>query len=256
LVRSAEPPRTGERLSAEEAKALADEEDTIERWIAGGLEVGRALLRIRDQQLYRQGYGRFADYVEGRWQMSRRQAYRLLDWAKVNSIVCPNGHTGPMTEAVARELAPLRREPELLRTAWQEVHGDSPTARQVRELVQRTRPAIARPNGCTPRAGSSARGQHSVEADPEPMERSGRGRNIEEQSGAEERDEVDLVIEALIVMGDREFCAPEVFVKESAGSGRLRPADVHRALTWLRAVEHRYPGAYAEVCNEVHSPRS
>ncbi|MBA2412267.1 MAG: hypothetical protein H0V63_05510 [Burkholderiaceae bacterium] len=111
-------------------------EGVIERGLATFVEVGQALLEIRESRLYRETHGTFEDYCRERWAMRREQADRLIRAADVASLVNPIGLIP--NEAVARELAPLRDSPSLVQQAWQEVterHGPTPTAAQVREVV-------------------------------------------------------------------------------------------------------------------------
>jgi hypothetical protein len=117
---------------------LDDLEQTIERGLATFQEVGEALLAIRDERLYLETHPTFEAYVRERWGWERRHAYRLMEGADVARIVSPTGHT-PANEAQARELVPLKDQPEAMREAWvkaQEQSGGSPTAAVVRQAVR------------------------------------------------------------------------------------------------------------------------
>jgi len=114
-------------------------EAVIERGLGAFVEVGRALLEIRDSRLYRETHGTFEDYCRERWDFDRTYAHRLTQAATVVSML-PIGNTpSPANEAVVRELAPLRDEPEALRETWDaavQEHGEQPTAAQVRDVVR------------------------------------------------------------------------------------------------------------------------
>ena len=115
--------------------SLADCEAVIERGLGTFIEVGAALAEIRDAGLYREGFETFEDYCRDRWDFSRPRAYQLIDAAEMSTTV----DTALPSERVARELAPLRDEPEQLRETWAEAverHGERPTAKQVHVLVQ------------------------------------------------------------------------------------------------------------------------
>lgn len=117
---------------------LLDLEARIERGLATFIEVGSALLEIRDRRLYRErGFDRFEDYCRERWGFNRAHAYRLIESAHVAVALSPIGDT-PANEAQARELARLR-EPDLIRDVWQEVRetAPEPTARDIRAVVDR-----------------------------------------------------------------------------------------------------------------------
>jgi phage N-6-adenine-methyltransferase len=119
---------------------LAECEAVIERGLATFVEVGNALLEIRDDRLYRETHRTFEDYCRERWAGTyfahRQNVDAYIREASVgNEISLPN-------RAVARELVPLRAEPEQLREAWAESverHGERPTAAQVREVVEEKR---------------------------------------------------------------------------------------------------------------------
>ena len=123
---------------------LAECERIIERGLATFLEVGTALLRIRDGRLYRETHGTFEDYCRERWGFSRRNGYDLMRTAEVSSAVQDLAHEPPTPpRESARELAPLRDQPDAMGEVWTEAvnrHGPRPTARQVREVVQEREP--------------------------------------------------------------------------------------------------------------------
>jgi hypothetical protein len=125
-------------IAATERERLDQLEAVIERGARMFIEAGIALAEIRDSRLYRDSHATFESYCLDRWQMSRPHAYRLIDAATVANAVSPTGDS-PATESVARELAPLREQPDAMRDAWAEVveeFGPKPTAEQVREVVR------------------------------------------------------------------------------------------------------------------------
>lgn len=139
-------------LGVRERTRLAWCETRIERGLATFVEVGQALLEVRDGRLYRAEHGTFEDYCRERWGMSRSRAHRLIEASEVTGML-PMGNTSeasavsptgdipaPSSERVARELAPLRSDPPRLREAWSEAveeHGPEPTAAEVREVARR-----------------------------------------------------------------------------------------------------------------------
>lgn len=129
-------------LSAVEATDLHELEEAIEKGLATFIEVGQALQRIRDGRLYRESHATFEEYSRDRWGLSRAHAYRQIDAAAVVNTLSPTGDTpAPASERVARELVPLKDEPEKLRETWRETveqHGPKPTAEHVREVVATT----------------------------------------------------------------------------------------------------------------------
>ena len=129
-------------LTQAEATSLDVCEQTIDRGVNAFIEVGAALLRIRDCRLYRTTYATFTDYCSERFpQLSRSSVYRAMGTAQVVEIVSPIGDVP--NEAQARELAPLRDQPDAMREAWSATVADTggkPTAAALREQAGRHKP--------------------------------------------------------------------------------------------------------------------
>ena len=108
-------------------------EAVIERGLQTFVDVGNALLEIRDNRLYRSGYSTFEDYCRDRWGFSRIHAHRLIQAAEVTGNLLPIGNILPATESQVRPLTSL--EPEQQREAWRYVVENAPatgiTAEQV-----------------------------------------------------------------------------------------------------------------------------
>jgi hypothetical protein len=121
-------------------EALADCEAVIERGLAPFVEVGQALLRIREERLYRGTHKSFDDYCRERWQWSKGHANRQIEAAQVVQNLTPIGVT-PKNEAQARELAPL--PPEQQREVAATIDFETTTAEQIRARVKvMTKPAV------------------------------------------------------------------------------------------------------------------
>jgi len=114
-------------------------EKIIERGFKSYLEVGFALLEIRERKLYKQlGYKNFESYCIDRWKIKRAYANRQILASKVVSnlkqatIVTKNL---PQNESQVRPIANL--DVDLQRTIWTEaieVAGGTPTAKVVKEV--------------------------------------------------------------------------------------------------------------------------
>lgn len=156
-------PAAESSLSCSEASRLATLERLVEHGLGAFVEVGVALLEIRDQRFYRIDYGTFDEYLAGRWSLSRSRGYQLLDAARVARVVSTTVDLGPpANEAQARELVPLLGDASALVEAWRDLraaHGDAVTASLVRSAVEErlAREAYARtpstkrepePSGC------------------------------------------------------------------------------------------------------------
>jgi len=102
-------------------------------------EVGRALMEIRDNNYYCDvlGYETFEAYCRERWDMSRRNAYYLIDSATVVENV-NNCSQKPATESQCRPLSKLNPEQQV--QAWEMAVESAPegkvTARHVARIVK------------------------------------------------------------------------------------------------------------------------
>jgi hypothetical protein len=126
---------TSNSLTLGEKARLADCEAIIEQGIAVFLEVGNALLEIRDSRLYRQQFPTFEGYCRERWGMVQQSATRLIRAAEVvkNLQSEPIGSL-PTTESQARPLT--RLEPEVQREVWREVTETTPAEKITAKAVE------------------------------------------------------------------------------------------------------------------------
>lgn len=124
-----------DNLSLPERQELDQLEAKIEKGIGTFVEVGLALLSIRDRRLYRGAYSTFEAYCLDRWGMTRTHANRLIGAAEVAGNLAPTG-AKPACERVARPLT--RLEPEEQRAVWKDLtdNGHEPTAAEVEEMVR------------------------------------------------------------------------------------------------------------------------
>lgn len=125
-------------LSVNEQQELERCEMVIKQGLETFIEVGNALMIIRDKRLYRRDYQRFEDYCREKWGMVQQSATRLIRAAAVISNLEsePIGSL-PETESQVRPLTKL--EPELQAAAWQttvEQNPDGITAKAVEQSVQ------------------------------------------------------------------------------------------------------------------------
>lgn len=120
-------------------------ERRIERGLQTFVDVGEALLTIRDDRLYRATHGTFEAYCEERWGITVRHGQRLMEAVQVVRLLEPtdadatHGSPLPTSERQARELAPLKDDPKAMRKAWNtavEHTEGKPTAEDVRREVE------------------------------------------------------------------------------------------------------------------------
>ena len=119
-------------LSRSEVRALEECESIIARGLASFIEVGEALLQVREERLYRSTHKTFEEYCRERWGWSRRYVNYQIQAA----VVVRNLGTGvpiPETEKQARALAQL--PPEEQRRIAGSFAGKLPPARDLEQMI-------------------------------------------------------------------------------------------------------------------------
>ena len=130
-----------EVLTVSETDRKAQLEATIERGMQTFVEVGLALMEIRDGRLYRAEFGTFEEYCQERWGWERRHAYRLIDAAAaVENVSNWTQNQAPANEAQARPLTSL--PPAQQREAWQRVIDTAPNGKITAAIVTQAAQAI------------------------------------------------------------------------------------------------------------------
>ena len=118
-------------------------EAIIERGLKTFIEVGTALLEIRDNRLYRDTHKTFEAYCRERWGWSHRHANRMIEASEVANNLGPIGPK-PTAESQVRPLA--RLEPEEQRDVWAKAveasNGHVPTAAVVEEVTRKSAPDL------------------------------------------------------------------------------------------------------------------
>lgn len=106
-----------EALTVHEQFRLAELETVVNRHFKNFIEVGEALLAIRDERLYRATHKTFAEYCRGRWKMTDRHANRLIGGTEVAKSFGPMGlkHEGEPVEIRERHVRPLVGLPPTVR---------------------------------------------------------------------------------------------------------------------------------------------
>ena len=138
-------------LAKEDRAYLQEREQTIDAGRRTFLEVGQALIEIRDYRdglLYKR-YGTFEKYCQERWEFGRSYAFRLMDAAEIYREMLPRGNTDggsvPVLPTTEKQMRSLKKLPtaELRLDAWTsavQAAGERPVfardvEREVRKLV-------------------------------------------------------------------------------------------------------------------------
>lgn len=122
-------------MTRAEQQELARLENTIKSGLQQFLEVGTALLTIRQRRLYRDAHESFESYCREKWGFSKTHANRLIAGAEA-VIILGDIEVRPTNEAQARHLTTL--PPDQIRPTWQRVveeSGGKPTMEDVRRAV-------------------------------------------------------------------------------------------------------------------------
>jgi hypothetical protein len=111
------------------------------------------------------GYSSWGAYCSTEFDIGESRAYQLIDAGRIRSTIVERGLPAPRSESVARELAPLRQQPERMGAAWSEAvgqHGEKPTAKQVRDTVRKLEDRLL-PNAVRDKRGDTVN-HHGVHA--------------------------------------------------------------------------------------------
>ncbi|MEY9968838.1 hypothetical protein ABIA33_006925 [Streptacidiphilus sp. MAP12-16] len=94
------------QLTADEVDALGTCERAVENLGTATWLAGKALQTIRDGKLYRQSHRTFEDYITGRWEISERTAYQMIEeWPLAERLNQALGK--PATASHTRALLPV-----------------------------------------------------------------------------------------------------------------------------------------------------
>ena len=98
-------------------------ETIIEQGQQTFIEVGVALIEIREKRLYKENFATFEGYCQTRWGWTRQRAYQLIESANVVSEMSTIVDISPkvQNEGQARELAKIKN-PQVRAQVWQKVN--------------------------------------------------------------------------------------------------------------------------------------
>jgi hypothetical protein len=139
-------------LSKDEKVELKKLESVIERGIKVFIEVGEALISIRDERLYRETHPTFEAYCRERWGFSKTHANRLIQSAGVAKNLAPIGVI-PQSESQVRILAslPPTEQIRVYKQALKVAEGkpNAVTARSVQEAAEKLGVKVSAPQAST-----------------------------------------------------------------------------------------------------------
>jgi hypothetical protein len=130
-----------EILNIDESHELERCEVVIKQGLQTFIEVGQALMTIKEKRLYRISFKTFEDYCIEKWAITKTQANRLIQASETIISLTPIGVILPQTESQTRPLTSL--EPEIQKEVWKEVvetHGKNITAVKVQSVANDWKP--------------------------------------------------------------------------------------------------------------------
>ncbi len=129
------------KLTAIERSQLIRSERIIENYLKCRQEAAIEITRIHDQQLYKEDYDSFEDYVRSRWDKSISQVYRDIRHVEHLRVIETTGLPLPTTEYATRPLDKLA--PEVQMAAYTEAveasGGKAPSGPKLAEAVAKVK---------------------------------------------------------------------------------------------------------------------
>ena len=107
-------------LTKTEVQTLADLEAIVERGQLTFIEVGKALFRIKNEELFAQTHGSFTEYCKDKWGWNIQYANKLIKSAQIVERFDPIG-SSPTSEGQIRPLTKLAT-PDEQYEAWTTAH--------------------------------------------------------------------------------------------------------------------------------------
>lgn len=131
-------------LTLTESKRLIELERRIEAGKETFLDVGKALVEIRDSKLYEKaGYKTFEVYCREKWGWEKRYFQYVIKASETVRTLPPESRTIVRSESQARELSKV---PAAARPAVLEAAGPEPTAAKIRAAAERLSPPEPTPS--------------------------------------------------------------------------------------------------------------
>jgi len=117
------------QITITEAKRLAEYEATIHQGLNSWMEVSNAMIKIHDDQLYREKAETFEAYCKSEFGLSRARAYQLIESGKTVEILSTIVDIpAPANEGIARELAKVETD-EAKADVWVKACETAPKAK-------------------------------------------------------------------------------------------------------------------------------
>lgn len=105
-------------------RSLDQCEEVIQRGVGTFIEVGEALMEIRDRRLYQLEFASFDSYCRERWGFNRQRAHQLITASEVSKIL----DSDLENDGQVRALAPLKDRPEEMKEVMDAVIAEAAAA--------------------------------------------------------------------------------------------------------------------------------
>ena len=112
-----------EILNIEESHELERCEVVIKQGLKTFIEVGQALMTIREKRLYRISFKTFEDYCIEKWSFKRTHVYQLIEASSVIINLSAMANILPQSERQTRPLTGLEKDVQI--AVWNDVVHES-----------------------------------------------------------------------------------------------------------------------------------
>ena len=113
-------------LTTNDDQRLVECEEKIDRSLRSFVDIGDALLEIRESRLYRNSHQNFEQYCQIRWNITKSRANQLISASRLVGNLENEDENGvlPSSESVARELQ--RVDADRQHEVWSQVVSTAP----------------------------------------------------------------------------------------------------------------------------------
>lgn len=128
-----------EAITLKESSRLIELEKIVVAGLQSWIEVGEALIEIRDSRLYRIEAKTFEEYCQSRFKIQKSRVQQLISGAKVvASLEFESSTIVEVSEGAVRELkkVPEEKRAAVFQKATESASGHVPTARVIKQVVE------------------------------------------------------------------------------------------------------------------------
>ena len=126
---------TMDDITLPESARLIELEKVVVAGLQSWIEVGEALIEIRDSRLYRIEAGTFEEYCQSKFKIQKSYVYQLMTGSKVARDLSATADVSQKAIREIAKVAPEKRQ-EVFEKATATASGHVPTAREIKQVVE------------------------------------------------------------------------------------------------------------------------